>query len=73
MARKKGRPAYANKKVLSSYCVDRSTWLAMSAAEKRTGKSKSDLIQHCLLTGDTVDSVTRDTMTKLAESENAAA
>ena len=47
--------------------------MAMSAAEKRTGKSKSDLIQHCLLTGDTVDSVTRDTMTKLAESENAAA
>lgn len=66
MPRKKGNPAYEGKNIASSYCVTRQAWIRLGKAERRTGKSKSDIIQHCLVTQDTVDTVTRATMEALS-------
>jgi hypothetical protein len=49
MARTKGKPAYPNKSVAGSFCTTPNAHKAMRSASKRTGKSDSDVITHCLL------------------------
>ena len=56
MARKKGRPAYPNKSKQGSYFITRTAHQKMKAAAKRTRKSDSDVIDHCLR--ETADQIT---------------
>jgi hypothetical protein len=67
MPRKKGNPSYEGKNGRQLLlCDPQSLDRDWARRRRRTGKSKSDIIQHCLLTTDTVDTVTRQTMQELA-------
>ncbi len=48
MARHKGKPAYPNKTQAGSYFITTTAFMLARAASKRTGKSVSDVIEHCL-------------------------
>ncbi len=48
MARQKGKPAYPNKSRSGSYFITSTAFLLIRAAAKRTGKSDSDIIEHCI-------------------------
>ena len=48
MARHKGKPAYPNKTQAGSYFITTTAFMLARAASKRTGKSISDVIEHCL-------------------------
>ncbi len=49
MARTKGKPAYPNKTIGGSFRTIPAAHKKMRAASKRTKKSDSDVITHCLL------------------------
>lgn len=59
MARQKGKPAYPNKSRAGSYFITTTAFMLLRAASKRTGKSDSDVIEHCLR--QSAKSITRDT------------
>jgi hypothetical protein len=50
MARTKGKPAYPNKSKSGSYFITSKAHGLLRAASKRTGKSDSDIIEHCIRT-----------------------
>ena len=56
MARKKGKPAYPRKSKSVSVYMPLSSFRKMKAASKRTKKSDSDVVTHCL--EETADSIT---------------
>lgn len=66
MGRKRGKPAYGKKSQATSFITPLRAMTKLKAAERRTRKSRSDIITHCMLTPDTVDTVTRETMEQLA-------
>lgn len=49
MARTKGKPAYPDKSVGGSFRTTPEAHKKMRSASKRTGKSDSDVITHCIL------------------------
>lgn len=59
MARKKGTPAYPNKSKAGSYWITKVAFIKMRQASRRTGKSDSDIIEHCLRLQ--ADGITRET------------
>lgn len=59
MARTKGKPAYPDKTVGGSFRTTPAAHRKMRSASKRTKKSDSDVITHCLLKG--ADSITPKT------------
>lgn len=59
MARKKGKPAYPKKSKSGSYFITKDAHRKMKAAAKRTHKSDSDVIEHCL--HETADKITPET------------
>ena len=59
--RSKGRPAYKRKTKQGSFICTYECWLKLLAAKRRTGKSKSDIIEHCIRA--VADSITPETMT----------
>lgn len=59
MGRKAGKPAYKNKKVRGSYMMTPLAHLKVTSAVRRTGKSESDVLTHCILVA--ADTIGRDT------------
>lgn len=59
MARKKGTPAYSNKTVQGSHVLSRTADRKVKAAEKRTGKSASDILEHGVM--EVADKITKRT------------
>lgn len=64
--RRKGKPMYPKKSVIGSYYLTTIAAAKMRAAAKRTGKSESDVIEHCLR--ESADGLTRERASELAES-----
>jgi hypothetical protein len=59
MARTKGKPAYPDKSVGGSFRTTPAAHKKLRSASKRTKKSDSDVITHCLLkSADTISSQT---------------
>lgn len=58
MGRKKGKPAYSKKNRPSSFVTTKEAWFRLKSAERRTGKSRSDIITHCVMK--TADSIRRE-------------
>lgn len=70
MGRKKGRPVFKRKSRATSFICTREAWDKLRAAERRTGKSRSDVITHCLL--QEADKITREMFDRLAQPSTAA-
>lgn len=68
MSRKKGTPFYKKKNVASSFITTKPAWLKLKAAERRTGKSRSDVITECLMKQ--ADAITKDTFAQAAAPVN---
>jgi hypothetical protein len=49
MARSKGKPMYGPKSVNGSHYITKNAARVLRAAERRTGKSASDIIEHGIL------------------------
>lgn len=64
MGRTRGKPAYRGKTEATSVILQPVALMKSQAAEKRTGKSRSDVVNHCLLKE--ADNITKKTFEKLA-------
>ena len=63
MSRKRGTPAYKNKAVgPKTFTTTRIAWQKIRAAEKRTGKSRSDVLTHCVM--EVADEITAEALEK---------
>lgn len=62
-------PAYKRKTQPTSCIVTREAWLKLKAAERRTGKSRSDVITHCLLVS--ADGITREAFEAIGQQQAA--
>lgn len=54
MGRKHGKPAYRKKKIRISIMIDQDAFLKVKTAERNTGRSRSDAINHWIRSGDPI-------------------
>lgn len=64
--RKRGKPAYKKTRA-TSLLLQEVAFKKAKAAERRTGKSRSDIINHCILKE--ADNITRETFKQLAQQQ----
>ncbi len=63
MSRKRGTPAYKNKTIgPKTFTTTRIAWQKIRAAEKRTGKSRSDVLTHCVMVA--ANDITKEVLEK---------
>lgn len=54
MGRKRGKPLYRKKKIRISIIIDQEAFLKVKTAERNTGRSRSDAINHWIRSGDPI-------------------